>query len=68
MEPAQTALDKILTNTDVRLRFKEVDHIIMGLKGCDTMVDSIGEIKLYLLEELLSEQISYVGITREFDQ
>jgi hypothetical protein len=65
---AKHPLDTLLSNTDVRLCFGEVDHVIINLEGCYTLVDLLANIRLYLEEELGTEQISYIDVAQDCDQ
>lgn len=55
-------------DTDVRLCFGELDHVIMDLEGCHTLADLFAKVKLYLEEEIGDKQISYIDVAQERDQ
>lgn len=65
---AKDPLDNLLKDTDVRLCFADVDHVIMDLEGCHTMIDLVERIKLYLDEEIGRDQISHVDVAQDCDQ
>lgn len=62
------SLDDLLSKTDVRLCFGEIDHVIMYLEGCHTLVDLFASVRLYLEEEIGNEQISYIDVAQDCDQ
>jgi hypothetical protein len=66
--PAKVSLDTFLRNTEVRLCFGEVDHILMNLEGCNTMTDLCIKVRLYLQEEIVEKQILGIDVTREDNQ
>jgi hypothetical protein len=42
-----------------------MDHVVMDLDGCYTMVDLVRKIELYLKEEFGSDEVSYVDVSCE---
>lgn len=65
---AKDSLDTLLSNTEVRLCFGEIDHVLMDLEGCYTLVDLFASIRLHLEEEMGNRQISYVDVAQNGDQ
>jgi hypothetical protein len=65
---AKHSLDTLLSDTDVRLCFGEVDYVIINLEGCYTLVDLIASIRLNLQEELGNEHIRFIEVAQETDQ
>lgn len=62
------SLNTLLKNTDVRLCFGDVDHIIMDLEGCYDLAGLFTNVQLFLKEEIGEKPISYIDVAQDRDE